>query len=68
MLKASDIMTDDVATIRGSETVAEAVKLMKFKNLRALIVTLRNNQDTYGILSRRRKITRYYSFPTILLR
>lgn len=25
MLKASDIMTDDVATIRGSATVAEAV-------------------------------------------
>jgi CBS domain-containing protein len=51
MLKASDIMTDDVATIRGSATVAEAVKLMKFKNLRALIVTLRNNQDAYGIVT-----------------
>ena len=51
MLKASDIMTDDVATIRGSATVAEAVKLMKFKNLRALIVTLRNSQDAYGIVT-----------------
>ncbi len=51
MLKASDIMTDDVATIRGSATVAEAVKLMKFKNLRALIVTVRNNQDAYGIVT-----------------
>ena len=51
MLKASDIMTDEVATIRGSATVAEAVKLMKFKNLRALIVTLRNNQDAYGIVT-----------------
>ncbi len=51
MLKASDIMTDDVATIRGSATVAEAVKLMKLKQLRALIVTLRNNQDAYGIVT-----------------
>ena len=51
MLKASDIMTQDVATIRGSATVAEAVKLMKFKNLRALIVTLRNSQDAYGIVT-----------------
>jgi CBS domain-containing protein len=51
MLKASDIMTDEVATIRGSATVAEAVKLMKFKKLRALIVTLRNNQDAYGIVT-----------------
>lgn len=51
MLKAADIMNDDVATIRGSATVAEAVKLMKFKNLRALIVTLRNSQDAYGIVT-----------------
>ena len=51
MLRASDIMTDDVATIRGSATVEEAVKLMKFKNLRALIVSLRNSQDAYGIVT-----------------
>jgi CBS domain-containing protein len=51
MLKASDIMTEDVATIRGSATVAEAVKLMKLKNLRALVVETRNGQDAYGILT-----------------
>lgn len=51
MLKASDVMSDDVATIRGSATVAEAVKLMKLKNLRALIVSLRNGQDAYGIVT-----------------
>ncbi|OKH24558.1 hypothetical protein NIES593_07070 [Hydrococcus rivularis NIES-593] len=51
MLKASDIMSYDVATIRGSATVAEAVKLMKFKELRALIVDLRNGQDAYGIVT-----------------
>jgi CBS domain-containing protein len=51
MLKASDIMTQDVATIRGSATVAEAVKLMRLKSLRALIVDLRSPQDAYGIVT-----------------
>lgn len=51
MLKASDIMTADVVTIRGSATVADAVKLMKEKNLRALIVEPRDSRDAYGILS-----------------
>jgi predicted transcriptional regulator len=40
MLKASNIMTEDIALIRGSATVAEAIKLMKFKQLRALIVDI----------------------------
>ncbi len=51
MLKASDIMTEDVATISGSATVAEAVKLMKFKSLRALIVDIRSSGDAYGIVT-----------------
>ncbi len=38
MLRAKDIMTKEVVTISGSATVAEAVKLMKDKGLRALIV------------------------------
>jgi predicted transcriptional regulator len=44
-------MTQDVATIRGSATVAEAVKLMKWKKLRALIVDVRSSQDAYGIVT-----------------
>jgi CBS domain-containing protein len=51
MLKARDIMTDDVAIVKGSATVAEAVKLMKFKGLRALIVDLRGGEDAYGIVT-----------------
>ncbi len=35
MMKAQEIMTPTVVTIRGSATVAEAVKLMKEKGLRA---------------------------------
>ena len=51
MLKAADIMTTDVVTIRGSATVADAVKLMKEKSLRALIVERRHDLDAYGIVT-----------------
>jgi len=33
MLQAQEIMTQNVVTIRGSATVADAVKLMKEKKL-----------------------------------
>lgn len=51
MLKASDIMTKEVVTIRGSATIADAVSLMKEKGLRALIVDRRHDQDAYGIIT-----------------
>ena len=51
MLKAKDIMTSDVVTVRGSATVAEAVKAMKDKGLRALIVERRTADDPYGIVT-----------------
>lgn len=51
MLKAADIMTTNVVTIRGSATVANAVHLMKEKSLRALIVERRHEQDAYGIIT-----------------
>lgn len=51
MMKAADIMTRDVVTIRGSATVAEAVKLMKDRGLRALIVEPRNTTDPYGMVT-----------------
>ena len=35
MLKAADVMTKDVATIRSSATVKEAVDLMKVRGWRA---------------------------------
>ena len=50
-MKIADIMTKDVVTIRGSATVAEAVKVMKEKNLRSLIVERRHDQDAYGIVT-----------------
>jgi CBS domain-containing protein len=51
MLKASDVMTKDVATIRASATVAEAVTLMNTRGWSSLIVDRRNDQDAYGIIT-----------------
>jgi len=51
MMKVSDIMTQNVIKIRGSATVDQAVKLMKERGLRALIVDRRHDQDAYGILT-----------------
>lgn len=51
MLKAQDIMTKDVVTIRGADTVAKAVSLMKERSLRSLIVERRHEQDAYGIVT-----------------
>jgi len=51
MMKAEEIMTPNVVSIRGSATVADAVKLMKDKRLRGLIVEPRNEQDPYGMVT-----------------
>lgn len=50
-MKASDIMTPHVVTIKGSATVAEAVQLLKKEGLRALIVDRRHDEDAYGIVT-----------------
>jgi CBS domain-containing protein len=50
-MKASEIMTKDVVTIRGAATVADAVKLMKEKGLRSLVVKRRSDDDAYGIVT-----------------
>ncbi|QNP29693.1 CBS domain-containing protein [Cylindrospermopsis curvispora] len=50
-MRAKHIMTQDVATIRGSATVAEAVKLMRLKGLRSLVVEPRHSGDAYGMVT-----------------
>jgi CBS domain-containing protein len=50
-MKASDIMTRDVVTIRSSATVAEAIKLMQERGWRSLIVDREDAQDAYGIIT-----------------
>lgn len=51
MMAAREIMTQNVITISGSATVADAVELMKEKGLRALIVERRNEEDPYGMVT-----------------
>ena len=51
MTKAKDVMTEDVAIVRGSATVAEAMRLMKLKSLHSLIVDRRSDDDAYGIVT-----------------
>ena len=53
MARARDIMTTEVVTVDGSTTVAEAVRLMKEKGVRALIVDRRSKEDAYGIVTQR---------------
>ncbi|MDC0834911.1 hypothetical protein AY599_12545 [Leptolyngbya valderiana BDU 20041] len=50
-MKAIEIAQTDVVTVRGSATVAEAVQLMKDKQVRALIVERRSDDDAYGIVT-----------------
>lgn len=50
-MKASDIMTANVVTIRGAATVADAIELMRSRKLRALIVNRRHDRDAYGIVT-----------------
>lgn len=51
MTKAKDVMTQDVVMIKGSATVAEATKLMRFKGVHALVVERRDEEDAYGIVT-----------------
>jgi predicted transcriptional regulator len=55
-------MTQDVATIRSSATVAEAVRLMKSKGCGALIVDRRHDEDAYGIITERDIVYRVVAF------
>ena len=51
MKKVKDIMTKAVVTIAGDAAVADAVKLMIDKHVRALVVEARGEDDAYGIVT-----------------
>jgi CBS domain-containing protein len=51
MLRAKDIMTTEVVTIKESAWVAEAIGLMKRHNIHALIVEPHDEEDAYGIIT-----------------
>ncbi|MDJ0796063.1 MAG: CBS domain-containing protein [Calothrix sp. MO_167.B12] len=50
-MKAKQVMTQNVATIRASATITDAVRLMRLKELRCLIVEPRMPGDAYGIIT-----------------
>lgn len=50
-MRAKDIMTADVVTIRGADLVAKAIKVMEEKGLHALMVDRRDEADAYGIVT-----------------
>ncbi len=50
-MKAADIMSPEVVTIRSSDTVAQAITLMNGKGLHALIVERQHDEDAYGIVT-----------------
>ena len=51
MMKASEVMNTDITKIKGSATVTEAVKLMKEKGVRGLIVEKASERDAHGIVT-----------------
>lgn len=69
MMKAKEIMTKDVVTIKGSATIAQAVKLMREKNIRCLIVDRRRETDAYGIITETdivKKVAAYGKDPQVM--
>jgi len=66
VVKAGDVMTKDVVYIDGNATVEEAVKTMLEKKVSALIVNRRNEDDAFGIVTRKdivNKIVAYGKNP-----
>jgi len=49
----SQFMTREVATIDGSQTVSEAIKIMRQQKISSVVVNPRNQDDTWGIVTER---------------
>lgn len=50
-MPVSALMAKDVLTIDGSKSVAEAIQLMKQRNVTSVVVVPRNEDDVYGIIT-----------------
>lgn len=55
---AKDIMDTSIVFIDGLATVYEAVELLKKNNIEVLIVSKRNEQDEFGILTSKDIVTK----------
>ena len=56
--KAQDLMHKGVQTIEGSVTVARALKEMRDKKVSSLIVTRRDPDDAWGIVTKKDIVTK----------
>ena len=50
-LPVSSLMTRDVTMVKGSQTVAEAIDILKEHDITSLIVEPRSEGDAYGIIT-----------------
>ena len=50
-MPVSALMQKDVLTIDGSKSVAEAIQLMKQRNVTSVVIVPRNEDDVYGIIT-----------------
>jgi CBS domain-containing protein len=51
--KAQDVMSKNVVFVDGKKTVAAAVKMMRKAGVSCMVVKHRNQQDAYGIVTRK---------------
>jgi CBS domain-containing protein len=50
-MKVADIMTSQVVTVRGHQSVAEAVRSMQDHHISVVIVERRHEEDAYGMVT-----------------
>ncbi|PSU32254.1 CBS domain-containing protein [Photobacterium lutimaris] len=50
VVRVRDVMMNTYAIVEGVTTVAEAIRIAKRKQIKALIVNKRNDDDEYGIV------------------
>lgn len=51
--KAGDVMTKEVVCIGGDATVADAIRMMRNKDVSSLFVNRRGPEDAWGLLTRK---------------
>lgn len=59
--KVKDVMTKDVVSVDGEETVANAIRLMRDKKVSSLVVNRRDIEDAWGIVTRKDVVTKVVS-------
>jgi CBS domain-containing protein len=50
LIRVRDVMRKEFHTVDGLATIAEALGIMRQKNMECLIVNKRNDEDEYGLL------------------